>query len=37
MPLNLLSHEIKISTISHIDFVLFQFKDLPRLLENPVD
>ena len=36
MPLNVLSHDIKISTISHIHFVLFQFKDLPCLLENPV-
>ena len=34
MSLNVLSHEIKISTISHTHFVLFQFKDLPRLLEN---
>ena len=36
IPLNVLSHKIKICTIFHIHFVLFQFKDLPRLLENPV-
>ena len=37
MLLNVLSHEIKIFTISHIHFVLFQFKDLSCLLENPVE
>ena len=35
MPLNVLSHKIKISTISHIHLVLFRFNDLLCLLENP--